>query len=261
MTPACRRLNRGNALIEYVIPLSVLLVAVGILSTIFDINAVIGEYFMAASGHTQSALQGGSFKTKPMAATAIGAFSNGNKGFSSSFVALSNGQGATITAEGPPPPSTPAILPDFGESVGIYSGPVLRTNGRIDVAAQTAGERLFLFDNERSGAIRSTPAAVQGAILPTTTTTTTTDPITGVTTTTTTDPATGVTTTTTTDPATGVTTTSTSTTDPVTGIITTTSTDPVTGVTTTTTTDPATGVTTTTTTDPVATTEPSTSTP
>ncbi|HEY9686883.1 MAG TPA: hypothetical protein V6C52_07925 [Coleofasciculaceae cyanobacterium] len=254
MMPACRRLNRGNALIEYVIPLAVLLVAVGILATIFDINAVIGEYFMAASGHTQSALQGGSFKTKPMSSTAIGAFSNGNKGFTASFVALANGQGATITADGPPPATTPAILPSFGESVGIYSGPVMRTSGRVDVAAQTAGERLFLFDNERSGAIRPAPPAVQGAILTppaAPTTTTVTDPLTGVTTTTTSDPATGVTTIASTDPLTGILTTTTITTDPLTGATTST----------TTTTPAATTAPTTTPTDPLATTAPATTTP
>lgn len=266
-TKRFRQSHRANALIEYVVPMSVLLIAVGVLATIFDINNVIGEYFMAASGHTKDSMESGTLKTEAMASSAFGTFGNGSGGFTG-FAAVTDGNGAAIppgavsattppltgttttsptttgTQTGTTTPTTAQVtagttapstttpttttgttttttpttgtepatatastvtIPQYGEVTGIYNGPLLRGGSRVDVAAATAGERLFIFDDERAGAIRPAPPPLVATAPATTTTTTPVDPTlaTGTSTTTTTTP----TDTTTTTPTTTTTTT------------------------------------------------------
>ncbi len=153
---------RANALIEYVSPMSVLLIAVGVLTTIFGVNEIIGEYFMAASGHTSSDLQGGTFKTEPMASTAFGALSNGAGGFggAAKMASMANGLGANLAA-GYLPPGGVITGQEYAETIGPYSGSLLRGGGRINVGSATAGERLYVFDDERGGSLRPAPLPLE----------------------------------------------------------------------------------------------------
>jgi hypothetical protein len=82
----------GNALMEYAVPAGVLLVSVGIIATCTDVNKLMAEYFMAASGHTQSALSGTTYKTDALAGPGYGSVGNGSQGFSS-FGSMSGGGG------------------------------------------------------------------------------------------------------------------------------------------------------------------------
>ncbi len=82
----------GNALIEYALPLGILIVSVGIISTVVDINQVMSKYFAAASGHTESDISGGSLNAKPMAEGVSGVLGNGQAGFSSLGDAIFGGQ-------------------------------------------------------------------------------------------------------------------------------------------------------------------------
>lgn len=194
-----RHSSRANALIEYVVPMSVLLIAVGVMATVFDINDVIGEYFMAASGHTKNDMENGTLKTEPMASSASGTFGNGSGGFTT-YAVMTNGSGGPVTATGS---STSTVsgttstttgttttatastvtVPTYSEVQGAYNGPLSRNGSRVNAATATAGERLYIFDDERSGTIRPAPAPLTA---PTTTATGTTATTTTTSTTTTT---------------------------------------------------------------------------
>jgi hypothetical protein len=73
---------RGNALMEYVVPACVILIAAGVIATVGGINEIMAEYFMAASGHTKADLAGNTFETKPMGEGAAATLGNGMAGVS-----------------------------------------------------------------------------------------------------------------------------------------------------------------------------------
>jgi hypothetical protein len=75
-----RRAAHGQALWEYAVPMALILISAGVMVTMTDIDKVIADYFMAASGHEASALSGGSFKMQVMGASASGATGNGGSG-------------------------------------------------------------------------------------------------------------------------------------------------------------------------------------
>ncbi len=83
----------GNSLMEYALPLAIILVVAGLLATVMDINGIIGKYFMASSGNTSSSLHGTTFKPKPF--TGSGALGNGAAGFDG-FGKLIDGDGNEV---------------------------------------------------------------------------------------------------------------------------------------------------------------------
>lgn len=89
--PEKRPTYRGNALIEYVVPAALLLFTAGVLATTTDLNKVLAEYYMAASGYTKAALAGGTFKTQALAGPGYGDPSNGKEGFNNAFATVLDG--------------------------------------------------------------------------------------------------------------------------------------------------------------------------
>lgn len=78
-----RKSLRGNALMEYVLPIGLILLTCGVLAASIDITGILGNYFMAASGHQSDALSDGVFETSIMASKAKGFTGNGIGGFTS----------------------------------------------------------------------------------------------------------------------------------------------------------------------------------
>jgi len=113
---------RGNALMEYAVPACLILFSAGVMLTVTDATGIMGEYFMSASGHTKSDLNGTTFKTNGLAETAYGDTGNGLEGFTS-FASVTDGSGAAT-----------------GESAGglFYSGNVSRTGGRQSASTTEA---------------------------------------------------------------------------------------------------------------------------
>jgi hypothetical protein len=109
---------------EYVLPAAILLLSAGILVTTTDINKILGEYFMAASGHTKTDLTGGVFKTQALAGPGYGNPGNGIEGFSN-FGAIQDGNG-TPTGE--------------SASGSFYYGAIARSGAR---PAPTSAEYLY----------------------------------------------------------------------------------------------------------------------
>jgi hypothetical protein len=91
-----RTSRRGSGLMEYAVPMAVILVMAGVLTTALDLRQTLGQYFMAGSGHTQSSLSNGNFKVEALASTATGATSDGSRGFTS-FGSITDGSG-TVSA-------------------------------------------------------------------------------------------------------------------------------------------------------------------
>lgn len=113
--------RKGNALMEYALPMTVILLTAGVLATVVDIQGLLGKYFMASSGHTTSSLDGNTFKPKPL--TGSGELGNGSAGFNNYGVML-DGNGNPMT---------------WGLPGQIYTGSVDRTqvaggNGETDWA-------------------------------------------------------------------------------------------------------------------------------
>jgi len=51
-----KKRQRGNALLEYVVPMALLILAAGFVSTVVDIKSILAEYFMSGSGYTSSTI-------------------------------------------------------------------------------------------------------------------------------------------------------------------------------------------------------------
>jgi hypothetical protein len=90
MKTKARQKHRGNALMEYVVPMTAILITAGVLATVFDIQDILAEYFAAASGHTGK--PSGTFRTDPMGSTINGAMGSGSGGFSN-FGRITDGDG------------------------------------------------------------------------------------------------------------------------------------------------------------------------
>lgn len=106
--------QRGNALMEYAVPASLLLLTAGVMSSALNVNGSIAGYFLAASGHSQSALSGGVFKTIALEEPGVGSTGNGQEGFTT-FATLLDGNDQP--------------LPVAGAGI-FYTVPVIRGGGR-----------------------------------------------------------------------------------------------------------------------------------
>ena len=82
----------GNALMEYVVPATVILLTAGVLMTLTDANEILAEYFLSASGRTTSSLQGTTLQTTGLGENSYGDVANGMSGFTS-FATSSAGAG------------------------------------------------------------------------------------------------------------------------------------------------------------------------
>lgn len=92
----------GNALLEYVVPATVLLITAGVLLSATDVTKAIGGYFLAGSGHGASDVSGGVLKTAALQGIGSGLVGNGQEGFTDKFATLLDGNGKPLpsTAEG-----------------------------------------------------------------------------------------------------------------------------------------------------------------
>jgi hypothetical protein len=90
---------RGNALLEYAVPMALLLLGGAFLSSVVDIKGLIAEYFMSGSGYTKSALSGGTFKTNSMPKPAVATSGTGNEAMSST-ASLTDGGGGSVPNKG-----------------------------------------------------------------------------------------------------------------------------------------------------------------
>jgi hypothetical protein len=89
--------SRGNALMEYALPIVLLLLAAGVLATIVDVKSLLGEYFLSASGYTKSALAGGTFTTNALP-TSILDQSGSGADITMTLGSLTDGQGQAVAA-------------------------------------------------------------------------------------------------------------------------------------------------------------------
>jgi len=94
-----KKRQRGNALLEYVVPMALLILAAGFVSTVVDIKGILAEYFMSGSGYTSSALSGGTFKTDAMPKPAVSTPGNGSENMTS-VASVTNGGGASAASSG-----------------------------------------------------------------------------------------------------------------------------------------------------------------
>src|SRR6478609_1283118 len=94
-----KRSARGNALLEYAVPMALLILAAGFISTVVDIKSIMAEYFMSGSGYTNSALSGGTFKTSSMPKPAVSTAGNGSENMTS-VASVTNGGGGASASTG-----------------------------------------------------------------------------------------------------------------------------------------------------------------
>lgn len=96
-----RRQNPGNAIMEYALPLAIVLVVCGVLATAGDIQKIMARFFMSASGHTQSDLKNGVLHVdnRPDATTPTG---NGSEGFTG-LGGVTDGDGNRVGGNPPAP--------------------------------------------------------------------------------------------------------------------------------------------------------------
>lgn len=84
----------GNAIMEYALPLAVVLVTCGVLMTVGDIQKLMAKYFMSATGHTQADMQGTTLQVKMGPEPGTYQTGNGSEGFTNmGGVSDGNGQG------------------------------------------------------------------------------------------------------------------------------------------------------------------------
>ncbi|WP_303674540.1 hypothetical protein [Vampirovibrio chlorellavorus] len=103
----------GNALMEYAVPASIILLSTGLLVTLADSSSLMAGYFLSASGRSTASLKGTTLETQGLAERATGDNGMGYEGFSgASFASVS---GASAGA---------------GASPVFYSGTVTRKGGR-----------------------------------------------------------------------------------------------------------------------------------
>jgi hypothetical protein len=99
---------------EYAVPAALLLLTAGVMASAMDVNASLAGYFLAASGHSQSALSGGIFKTVALEGPGVGSTGNGQDAFTT-FATLLDGNDQP--------------LPGTGAGV-FYTAPVIRGGAR-----------------------------------------------------------------------------------------------------------------------------------
>lgn len=74
---------KGSALMEYVVPSTILLLTVGLVTTLTDINTLVADYFVASSGYTKSDIVGNQFKLNGMINDVSYSLGNGMQAFNS----------------------------------------------------------------------------------------------------------------------------------------------------------------------------------
>ena len=113
--PRYRRSRTGNALMEYAVPAAMLLLTAGVAASALDAKGSIAGYFLAASGHTQTALTGGVFKTIALEGPGYGSTGNGQTGFTA-LATLMDGNNQVL----------PSTATGF-----FYNGSVSRAGNRV----------------------------------------------------------------------------------------------------------------------------------
>ena len=127
--------NSGNALMEYAVPMGLILVAAGVLVTVTKVDETIADYFMAATGHTSNSLSGSKMKTEELAKASEGsALGNGNA--FTNFGSITDGNGMAVSGAG----SSGGY---YGGGGGGYSGAVDRSGSRPAVAGTGGVENLY----------------------------------------------------------------------------------------------------------------------
>ncbi len=108
-----RQKSSGNALMEYAVPATIILLSTGLFVTLTDTSKAMASYFLSASGRSTMSLKGTTLETQGLAESATGDNGMGLQGFGrSSFAAVSGGAGGT------------------GATPAFYSGTVTREAGR-----------------------------------------------------------------------------------------------------------------------------------
>ncbi len=100
--PMTRRLHTGNAIMEYALPLAVVLATCAMLATVGDIQKLMARFFMSASGHTQSDLKNGVLEVNNNPGAIDAQTGTGAEGFSS-LGGVSDGDGRRVGGQGTPP--------------------------------------------------------------------------------------------------------------------------------------------------------------
>ncbi len=127
-------------------PLGALFLLAAAISTVLNVNQLLGTYFAAASGNTKQEIQQKTFRPKAMAASAYGAIGNGASKLPSP-ADLADGEGRPLKVPTPGERLT-GYLKD-GEDIGVYDGPLARQK-RVNTTGAN-GDRLFLFDRDSGG--------------------------------------------------------------------------------------------------------------
>lgn len=128
------RSQRGNALMEYAVPAAIIVVSAGVLITIFDIQEIGADYFLAASGGTRADLSGSSYEYQSGNALMGGSAGTGAGGFSGTMGRITpvGGGGAVprmtrAQLEAAYPPGMPASIQTLNATVAAlatYDQPV-----------------------------------------------------------------------------------------------------------------------------------------
>ncbi len=87
-----KRKASGQALVEYVLPIALILIASGVLATSLDLNSLMGKYFMAAHGETSSTINARTYNVTAMPMPESGATGTGMEGFND-FGQIQDGDG------------------------------------------------------------------------------------------------------------------------------------------------------------------------
>jgi hypothetical protein len=91
--------SSGNALMEYAVPASVILLSTGLFITLTDSSSLMAQYFLSASGRSATSLNGTTVETQGLAETATGETGMGYDGFTgASFASVTGSSGTTAAA-------------------------------------------------------------------------------------------------------------------------------------------------------------------
>lgn len=113
----------GNALMEYAVPASIILLSTGLLVTLTDTATIMTQYFLSASGRTTLNLKGTTIETQGLAESARGDNGLGLEGFSSANFGKVSGARANKSL--------------------YYSGTVTRSGGRSSPSSSE-----YLYDEQ-----------------------------------------------------------------------------------------------------------------
>lgn len=133
----------GQSLTEYALPVACILLVGGVIAMTVDINGIIDDYFMAASGHSAASKTGTTFKPGQLGAEASGATGNGAAGFDS-MGRLIDGAGGSISVGGGSftydGPTSRSSRPQVAGSNGDFIYDVKGRGPMFELAAKLARE-------------------------------------------------------------------------------------------------------------------------